>query len=301
MNQPVAILGTGDSGSAMARRLLQTGFPVRVWNRTTSRARPLADDGALICATAAEAVRSTRVVVVTVFDTQAVLDVLRHIAPALEPDTVVVQSATVGGEITEVIETASRLDVPILDAPFLGNPGPAARGELTLMVAGTRPHKVAATPVLEALASHVVDVDDRPGGASLLKLVCNAWLFGMNAMAAQSAVLAEAFGLDPSLFIRAVTGTHADSAYLHYRSAQLTGRSEEALSPVRAAVKDLRHLRAASASAGVPDALLSTIQEIYDRAGAAGLGDRDLASIRDVLAPVGETRRVHVDHSPSGE
>ncbi|MFD7944516.1 NAD(P)-binding domain-containing protein [Streptomyces sp. NPDC059744] len=42
----VAVLGTGIMGSGMARSLLRTGLGVRVWNRTQSKAAPLAADGA---------------------------------------------------------------------------------------------------------------------------------------------------------------------------------------------------------------------------------------------------------------
>ncbi|MFI5779595.1 NAD(P)-binding domain-containing protein, partial [Nocardia sp. NPDC051570] len=127
----VTVLGTGDAGFAMARRLLELGFAVRAWNRTESRARPLEIEGALVFSTAAEAVRAAEVVIVTVFDTPAVLDVLAQIAPALETNTVVLQSATVGSAIAEVLAAGTRLGVTIVDAPFLGNPGPARRGELT--------------------------------------------------------------------------------------------------------------------------------------------------------------------------
>jgi hypothetical protein len=83
--------------------------------------------------------------------------------------------------------------------------------------------------------------------------------------------------------LSAVSGTNADSAYLHYRAAQLTGTSGEVLSPVRAAVKDLGHIRSAASSAGIPDLLLPALEQIYLRAADAGLGDRDLAAVRAVL------------------
>ncbi|WUK33973.1 NAD(P)-dependent oxidoreductase [Streptomyces sp. NBC_00370] len=277
------MLGTGDSGSAMARRLRERGFPVRAWNRTEARARPLESDGVAVFSTSAEAVRTAEVVLVTVFDAAAVLDVLGQIAPSLEPGAVVAQCATVGGDIEAVVARAGDLGVSLLDAPFLGNPGPARRGELTIMVAGATEHKRLAGPVFEALATNLLDVAERPGGASMLKLACNTWLFGMNAVAAQAAVLAESFGLDSRLFLRAVSGSNADSAYLHYRSAQLVGASDAVLSPVRAAVKDLAHIRTAAASAGVPDLLLARVEQIYTRAAGAGLGDQDLTAVRAVL------------------
>jgi glutamyl-tRNA reductase len=52
----VVILGTGIMGRALAERLLGQGLEVTVWNRTASRAEPLAELGATIAATPAEAV-----------------------------------------------------------------------------------------------------------------------------------------------------------------------------------------------------------------------------------------------------
>ncbi|GAA1033780.1 MULTISPECIES: NAD(P)-dependent oxidoreductase [Amycolatopsis] len=275
-----AVLGTGDAGSAMARQLREHGFAVRAWNRTESRAQPLTAHGVAVFPTAAEAVRTAEAVLITVFDAAAVLEVLREIAPALDSDAVVLQSATVGADIDGIVQTAEQLGVTLLDAPFLGNP---KRGGLTLMVAGAAEPKRLASPVLEALASTVVDVADRPGGASLLKLACNAWLFGLNAVAAQTAVLTEAFGLDFRLFLDAVAGSKADSPYLRYRAAQLTGETDEVLSPVRAAVKDLAHIRAAATSAGVPDLVLDHLARLYTQAADNGLADHDLAAVRVVL------------------
>ena len=51
----VAVLGTGIMGAPMARNLLAAGFPVRAWNRTTEKAAPLGDAGAVIADSPEEA------------------------------------------------------------------------------------------------------------------------------------------------------------------------------------------------------------------------------------------------------
>ena len=51
----LCLLGTGNMGLPMARRLAQAGYPVRVWNRTQAKAEVLAADGAVICATPRQA------------------------------------------------------------------------------------------------------------------------------------------------------------------------------------------------------------------------------------------------------
>ncbi len=53
----VAVLGTGTIGEPIARNLLHAGFTVRVWNRTREKAERLAQDGATVCDSAAEAAR----------------------------------------------------------------------------------------------------------------------------------------------------------------------------------------------------------------------------------------------------
>lgn len=63
-------------GTALARTWLAAGYPVTVWNRTASRAEPLAALGADVAASAAEAVASSRLVVTCLFDDASVGAVL---------------------------------------------------------------------------------------------------------------------------------------------------------------------------------------------------------------------------------
>ncbi|MFF9620402.1 NAD(P)-dependent oxidoreductase [Streptomyces griseosporeus] len=69
---PLTVLGTGAMGTALARAWLAAGHPVTVWNRTPSRAEPLAADGAVIAPTAADAVAASRLVVACLLDDASV-------------------------------------------------------------------------------------------------------------------------------------------------------------------------------------------------------------------------------------
>jgi 3-hydroxyisobutyrate dehydrogenase-like beta-hydroxyacid dehydrogenase len=73
---PLTLLGTGDMGTALARAWLAAGHPVTVWNRTASRAEPLAAEGATVARTAAEAVAANRLVVVCLLDDASVGEAL---------------------------------------------------------------------------------------------------------------------------------------------------------------------------------------------------------------------------------
>ena len=89
----VSVLGTGIMGAAMARNLLKAGHTVRAWNRTADKAEPLAEDGAHVAGTPAEAVAGADVVLTMLHDGAAVRAVMTDVAAA--PGAVWVQSTTV--------------------------------------------------------------------------------------------------------------------------------------------------------------------------------------------------------------
>ena len=76
----VALLGTGIMGAGMARNILAAGLPLRVWNRSAEKARPLADAGAVVADDPADAVRGADVVVTMLGDGDHVADVLDQAA-----------------------------------------------------------------------------------------------------------------------------------------------------------------------------------------------------------------------------
>jgi 3-hydroxyisobutyrate dehydrogenase len=77
----IAVLGTGLLGSGFARAACRRGESVRVWNRTIERARPLAEDGAVVCDDPAAAIRDATRVHVVLSDDAAVDDVLAAARP----------------------------------------------------------------------------------------------------------------------------------------------------------------------------------------------------------------------------
>ncbi len=143
----VTLLGTGVMGSGMSRSILRAGLPLTVWNRSADKAAPLADAGATVAETAADAVRDADVVVVMLFDADAVLEVLAEVAPALRPGAVVLQSSTVGVEGTRRIAAlAAEHGVRLVDAPVLGTRGPAEQGLLVHLVSGSEDDIAVARP-----------------------------------------------------------------------------------------------------------------------------------------------------------
>ncbi|MXG88934.1 NAD-binding protein [Nocardioides sp. YIM 123512] len=279
----VAVLGTGKIGAAMARQLMAHEHDVRVWNRSEDKAKPLADDGAVVAADPAEAARGADVVLVVLFDADSVVEVLEQAAAGFGEETVVVQSSTVGLDISRVAEVADRLGVGLLDAPVLGTRGPAEQGKLTVLASGDPSLRRVADPVFKAVGARTVWVGDEVGAASRLKLVCNAWVGSITAAIGQSVALAEGLGLDPQLFVDAVSGSAVDAPYVAIKAGWMTSDDDSVAFDVDGVRKDLGLITAAAEGHGVDTRLLQAVKGAYDEAAEAGHGSEDMAAVRSAF------------------
>ena len=161
----VTVLGTGTMGAGMARSLHAAGLPVRVWNRTPERARPLADDGITVETDLAEAVRGAHVVITMLFDADSVAQTVEAAGDALAPGTVWLQTSTVGvAGCDRLVELASDRGLVLVDAPVLGTKGPAEQGALVVLASGPDDVRAVCTPSSTPSASARCG-SDRPARA----------------------------------------------------------------------------------------------------------------------------------------
>ncbi|MFC9398501.1 NAD(P)-dependent oxidoreductase [Streptomyces sp. NPDC057027] len=195
--QKIAFLGLGSMGLPMARRLLDAGHPLTVWNRTAAKADALVADGAVRAATPAEAVRDADVVVTMLADPAAALAVADELIPALRPGVHWIDTSTVGPETVAALAARIPDGVTLIDAPVMGSVDRAAAGEL-LILAGGDTTPVAA--VLDLLGT--VTPCGGPGTGAALKLVLINAAIGGVAVVAEALTLAGSLGLPRELALR---------------------------------------------------------------------------------------------------
>ena len=137
----VAVIGTGEMGLRVARRLLSAGFAVKAWNRTPQKAEVLRDDGAQVCATAADAIRDTDFVVINLFDGNAVNEVLfaENAAAAATPGTVVIDMSSIRPRMARDFHTRLARRGSAIDAPVTGGVIGAEAGTMLIMAGGRGP------------------------------------------------------------------------------------------------------------------------------------------------------------------
>ena len=273
----VALLGTGTMGAGMARSIAAAGLPLRVWNRTTAKAEPLADV-ASVAPDVAGAVEGADIVVTMLFDADAVAETMEAARDTLAPGTLWVQSARVGVDGTDRLAAlAADLGAVYVDAPVLGTKKPAEEGKLVVLASGPEEVRARVAPVLDAVGSRTMWVGE-VGAASRLKLVANAWVFTVVEGVAESLALARDLGLDPRLFLDAIAGGPLDAPYVQLKgTAMLEGDLAPAFG-LDGALKDSELALAAARAAGVDLALLPGIRDHFSRAVDRGHGDLDMAA-----------------------
>ncbi|MFD8192720.1 NAD(P)-dependent oxidoreductase [Streptomyces wuyuanensis] len=276
-----AVLGTGIMGAAMTRSLLRAGLPVRVWNRTRAKARPLEADGARVADSPADAVTGADVVVTVLNDGPRVLAAMKDAAEGLSPGTVWAQSATVGVAATgELARYAREQGVTFVDAPVLGTRQPAEAGELLVLAAGPAPAREVLAPVFDAVGRRTVWVGDDGAGAaaSRLKLVLNSWVGALNHATGEAIGLARALDVDPGLLLDAVSGGPLDNGYLRAKSAAILDGDFTPSFTVANALKDARLIVEAAGRAGLRLDLAEAGAARLERAERAGRGEDDMAA-----------------------
>ena len=128
----VTILGTGIMGFGMARRLLDRGVSVTVWNRNAARGAPLAEAGAVIAPTPGEAAAQADIVLAMLADDDASRTVWLEENGAfatMRAGAIAIECSTLThGWIGTLADEAAARGLRLLDAPVTGSRAQAAAG-----------------------------------------------------------------------------------------------------------------------------------------------------------------------------
>jgi 3-hydroxyisobutyrate dehydrogenase len=196
----VAFVGLGNMGYAMAKRILEAGHELSVYNRTASRAAALVRDGASLFATPMAACEGADAIVSMVADDLASRSVwlgpdgILAAKPAM--DALAVECSTLSHAwVIELSLEVKRRGFRYIDAPVTGLPEAAAAGELTLLVGARAGDLDAARYLLAAFSKRVIRFGEI-GAGTAYKLIVNMLGAVQIASAAEAMAIAERAGLD---------------------------------------------------------------------------------------------------------
>lgn len=195
----LGFIGTGAMGSRIARRLLDQGYEVSVFDRDPSKALALAPYGASVASNAAELAGDVDVILSCLSNDDAVRSVYtgsEGVLARLPEGAVVLEMSTIAPQTSrELHALGAQRRVQVLDAAISGSTLAAEQGKLVLLVGGNAVVFHAAEPILRSLATGVFFMGPSGSGTSM-KLVLNTLLgIGMQAVA-EGIALGEKEGLD---------------------------------------------------------------------------------------------------------
>ncbi|MDX1663865.1 MAG: NAD(P)-dependent oxidoreductase [Candidatus Promineifilaceae bacterium] len=275
MNGAVGFIGLGIMGQGMAQNLLEAGFDLTVWNRTTKKMAPFIDAGAQGAESPADLARKTEIIVICVSDTPDVEEVVLGESGLIEgvrPGSLVIDCSTISPQATRrIAEALQEQDIHMLDAPISGGSEGAAEGTLSIMVGGDEEQVARAMPLLEAMGKAITHVGDN-GAGQMVKLV-NQILVVVNMLAVGEALLfAEAGGLDLGRTLDAVSQGAAGSWMLSNRGPQVVERDWRPGFTIDLQQKDLRLVLEAADELGVPLLGAGMVFQLYRTLQATDLG-----------------------------
>lgn len=276
----ITILGLGAMGSRMAKRLLDAGHSVTVWNRTTAAVQPLIEAGAVAAASPREAVAEAEFVIAMVRDdaasTAVWLDAETGALAGLPRHALAIESATVTqGHALMLAGRFAAVGRAFIDAPVLGSRPQAEAGQLVHLIGGDSDDVARAIPVLALLGGGQLHAGPVGSGAAL-KLIANA-LFGIQ-VAALAELIARCarLGLDPAHAVSLLGETPVLSPAGKGAAALMLAGKHAPMFPVALVAKDFDYVLADRA-----DALPLTVAagQLFGRAMREGLADANLTSV----------------------
>ena len=275
----IAFIGLGGMGRRMARRLLDAGHDLVVWNRTPQRADDLVAHGARAAASPADAARAADLVITMLAHPTALRQVTEGpdgiLAGAAAPTTIA-EMSTVGPAAVRRLAAALPEGVGLLDAPVLGSHPQAEAGQLRIFVGGPDPLARRWMPTLDALGTptHVGPL----GAGAAAKLVANSTLFGVLAILGEALALAEGLGLSRDVAFDVLSATPVGAQADRRRTAVESGDVPLHF-PLSLAHKDADLVTSAAEAAHVRLPVAEAARSWIVAAEEAGLGDQDYSRV----------------------
>lgn len=280
-------IGLGVMGGGVARRLLDAGHTVTVWNRTREKADPLLEAGAQWANSPREVAERSEIAFTMVTNTAAVKAVVEGpdgILAGLARGKVYIDMSTASPANTrELAAQVAEAGAHMLDAPVSGSVITLEQGKLSIMVGGDADVFERVKPVLEAIGPRVFHLG--PNGAAVsMKIAINLSLAVQMLAFSEGVLLAEKSGISREKAVEVMLASVIASPMVAYRGPFVLKHPDEAWFDCRMMQKDMNLALELGRELEVPLPTTAVTNELLTAANAMGVGDKDFAALFDVLA-----------------
>jgi 3-hydroxyisobutyrate dehydrogenase len=250
-------------GTPMARRLIDAGFEVHVWNRDRSKAAAMAGERILVAESPEDVVRRAPVTLMSLLNTEAVCQVAARITECCT-DRVIVDTSTTDPNMTrEIAGRLAEYGLTWLDIPVSGGVPGAESGSLIMFAGGPAEVIDQIRPVLAPLSRRVSYMGQ--SGAGQITKIFNQMIVAVNLLTiAETVALAQSCGVDAAQLAPALAGGFADSVPLQlFATRMATGAFEPRETGINLMTKDLGFAQRLALEAGAAIPMSAVAHAIY--------------------------------------
>ncbi|HET6514873.1 MAG TPA: NAD(P)-dependent oxidoreductase [Thermodesulfovibrionales bacterium] len=275
----IGFIGLGHLGKAIAKRLLECGYSLTVWNRTSGKTEDISVERALSPKAVTEA---AEIIFLCLFDSNAVHTVFTRedglLAGDITGKIIVDLSTNHFRDVKTFHELCSSRGGIYLETPVLGSVVPASQGALTILISGSKGGYEKVKPVLENIGKNLFFLGE-PALATKMKLINNLTLGSFMATLAEALALGEKAGIDRRDVVEILSAGAGNSMVLNAKKAKLL---EEDFSPhfSNALIyKDLHCLQDLAYELRSPLFTGAVVKELYAKTFDRGIGEQDFSAI----------------------
>nr|WP_279617192.1 NAD(P)-dependent oxidoreductase [Streptomyces regalis] len=262
----VGFIGLGLQGTPIARRLVNAGHPVTVWNRTPAKTEPLLAEGAHEATSPAEVMEASDVVILCVTDAAAVEEVTfgpAGLASTATPGKLVVDHSSIRPQTARDLANrlATESGASWVDAPVSGGVAGATAGTLTIMAGGAQTDFDRADTLFAAYARRRTLIG--PVGSGQTVKLCNQIIVATTSWGlAEATQVAAAAGLDPARLPEYLEGGLADSPLLRAYQPHMVAGHDTSLASIENLIKDLDSALDLARKTNCPVPLVAQVTEL---------------------------------------
>jgi 3-hydroxyisobutyrate dehydrogenase-like beta-hydroxyacid dehydrogenase len=251
----LGFIGIGNMGSRIARRLLDHGYALMVYDSNVESTAPLTKDGATLAASVADLARKADVVLSCLTNDKSVRSVYRGpdgVIANARLGSIVLEMSTVSPDTSrEVYELGCERGLNVLDIAISGSTPAAEQGALTLLAGGDIEIFNAVESILRVIARQYFHLG-ASGSGTTMKLVVNTLLgVGMQTVA-EAVAFGEKAGLDRNRLLEVLAKTAVIPPALVGKLARVSQGDYSPQFPLQLMNKDFRLILETAAAMKAP-------------------------------------------------
>lgn len=278
----LGFVGLGIMGFPMAKHLMDAGYELTLFNRTSAKAQPLLEQGAKLAASPAEVARNSEAVIIMVKSDVEVDNIITGkdgILSGAAKGFVIINSSTIAPATSKrLAKIAADAGVTMLDVPVTGSGVQAIEGKLTFMGGGDKDTFNACMPIFLAMGKQAYYMGES-GAGSYTKLAGNT-MMAINLLSmTEGLVMAFKSGIDPELFLQVVNGGGSRSGMAETKIPKITKRDFKPAFGTANLLKDLGLASDLARELNIPVPVLSVVREMVRVAVCRGYAEEDVCSV----------------------